>query len=169
MRIITTNIQQTKLKARIQEPDWHQLESYQKKQKRITHKLKTLEAEYKTVKTLYKTGKISKHHFNQRNKTLKRDYRQKELELKEVKTFIEWGKSGKRPTYFDQFEAIMELDSPLETLLNVINELYFVNSRRITMNWANALLFAKRQGVLDIPNPIITSSYTPNFSIKITT
>ncbi|MHA1427874.1 MAG: hypothetical protein ACTSQI_17975 [Candidatus Helarchaeota archaeon] len=49
----------------------------------------------------------------------------------------------------------MELDFPLETLLNVINDLYFVNSRRIAMDWANALLFAKREGVLDIPNSII--------------
>ncbi len=154
-RLLASDLQQTNLKARIQEPDWHQLESYQKKQKRILHKLKTLEAEYKMVKTLYKTGKISKRHFNQREKTLKRNYRQKELELQEVKAFIEWGKSGTRPTYFDQFEAIMELDSPLETLLNVINDLYFVNSRRIAMDWANALLFAKREGVLDIPTSII--------------
>ncbi|MHA1267342.1 MAG: hypothetical protein ACTSRS_19040, partial [Candidatus Helarchaeota archaeon] len=28
-------------------------------------------------------------------------------------------------------------------------------SRRIAMDWANALLFAKREGVLDIPNSII--------------
>jgi len=150
-RLNEAPVQKTALKALIQEPDWRQLESYQHSHQKSLQQMKKIETEYKNVKALSKTGAITKRHFNQQEKALQLQYRQKERAGEELKAFIDWGTTGTKPRYFDQFEPILELASPLETLLNVINDLYFVNSRRIATDWANALTLAKERGDLEIP------------------
>ena len=144
-------MQKTALKVIIQEPDWNQVEFYRKKRVRLMTQLKTLGVEYKHIKALYKSGQISKQRFNHQEKDLKTWYRQKERELEEIKAFMEWGETGEMPPYFAQFMPIFELDSPLEILLNAVNDLFFVNSRRIATDWANALTLATTRGELDLP------------------
>ena len=156
--------QKTPLKELIQEPDWNQLAAYRDKCERVAKKLKKLESDYKTLKGLYKTGVISKNHFIQRESYVKQQYRHKEKELEEIKAFLEWGETGQMPPYFTWFTPLLELDSPLEILLNAVNDLFFVNSRRIAIDWANALTFAKKQGTLDLPSKWINriANLTPS-------
>ena len=49
----------------------------------------------------------------------------------------------------------MELNYRTEMFMTAMNDLYFVNSRLIATDWANALELASKQGAIDVPDYII--------------
>jgi len=58
----------------------------------------------------------------------------------------------------------MDLNPRIETFLSAINDLFFVNSRRITSDWGNALKLAKLSGEFTLSDKKIEeiTNYTPD-------
>ncbi|MHA1694031.1 MAG: hypothetical protein ACTSUG_02140, partial [Candidatus Helarchaeota archaeon] len=54
------------------------------------------------------------------------------------------------PTYFKKIRKTMELEYTIENFISVMNDLYFIISRMIAMDWAYSLKLYKNKGDIDI-------------------
>jgi hypothetical protein len=156
-------LQKTKFDHELKRPSPEQRHKFATRIQRIKNALKRISQEIRTWKNRFQTGEITK----QRLKKLETEFTPrvatKKAELQEIRAFLRWGEKKKRPPYFDQFEPIMELNPRIELFLNAINDLFFVNSRRIASDLGNSLQIAKSQGEVTLSDKKIQaiSHFTP--------
>jgi hypothetical protein len=158
-----SELQKTKFNYKLEKPDLVQVEKFETRIKRIKNALKKLELGSRTWKSLFKKGKITKNRLKKLDNELTHQVNLKKAERKEIRAFLRWAKKNKKPTYFAQFEPIMELNPRMELFLNTINDLFFVNSRRIASDLGNSLKIAKSHGEFTLSDKKIheISNFTP--------
>jgi hypothetical protein len=156
-------LQKTKFNYELKKPSPEQVKAFEKRIKRIKNALEKIKIETRKWKKLFKSGAISKKRLKNLETELNRTSKLKQAELKEIRAFLSWGKHNKQPHYFDPFEPVMDLNPRIETFLNAINDLFFVNSRRIASDWGNALKIAKLSGEFTLSEKKIEeiTNYTP--------
>lgn len=159
----TAPLQKTAFNYELKKPGPEEGAKFEKRIKRIRTDLKTIQSTARRWKTLSTKGKISKKTLHKQESELAKKAKSKQTELKEIRAFLRWAQNSKRPRYFDQFEPLMELNPRIELFLNAINDLFFVNSRRIASDWGNSLRWAKRNNKVTIPERTLQeiSNYTP--------
>lgn len=156
-------VQKTSFHNELKKPSPKNLEKFQKRARRLKQDLKKLSLKNRTWKKLFKKGELSKKTVKKLEKEAAQARKKKEAELKEMNAFLTWGRKNKSPIYFDQFEPVMELNPRIEVFLNALNDLFFVNSRRIASDWGNSLTLAKISGEITLSDGKIKeiSKYTP--------
>jgi len=143
-------VQKTKIGNIITQPIFEKLNSFQSKLKKANNKLKKLEKEYKIYKMQLKNKSANKNTIKNVLKNLEIKINLKQDLIRELKAFIRWSKVKKRPKYFDQFEIVMTPDFRIMKFINTINDLYFVISRQIAIDWANSLSIIRDEGIIEI-------------------
>jgi hypothetical protein len=153
--LIERKIQKTKKGNIIKCPSPAELVIFEKKLQRAENKLKNLRLQLAHLKKSLNNDSISKIYCRKLCTKAKNDIENKKSDVKELKAFVSWGKNKKIPRYFKQFEKVMRLNYNTEQFINVINDLYFVISRQIAVDWAFALSLAKDQGIIEVKEKIV--------------
>lgn len=155
--------QKTKFNYELKKPGPEKMKEFVNRIKRIKNALKKLPHKFRTWKSLFQKGEITKKRLNKLENELTHQEKMKKAECKEIRAFLRWAEKHKKPPYFDQFEPIMELNSRIELFLNAINDLFFVNSRRIASDLGNSLKIAKLNGAVTLSDKKIReiSNFTP--------
>ena len=149
-RLNEKKVQKTKLGNIIKISLGSELENYNKKLKRAQNDLKRLKSMLEAQYNLTKNYKINKNNLKIVIKTLKLKVLKKEKEVIEYENFIKWGIKKRMPTYFKKIRKTMELKYTIENFISVMNDLYFIISRMIAMDWAYSLELYKNKGDIDI-------------------
>jgi len=138
-------VQKTRLGNIIDYPTQEKLKYFKTKLKRANNKLEKFEIEYKEYKKKLNDKSVNKNTINYILKRLESKIKLKVSLIKELKAFIQWGSQKKMPHYFDQFEKVMTPTFKTMKFINAINDLYFVVSRQIAIDWASSLSIAYEQ------------------------
>ncbi|MHA1381993.1 MAG: hypothetical protein ACTSRG_26780, partial [Candidatus Helarchaeota archaeon] len=138
-------VQKTRLGNIIDYPTQEELKSFKTKLKRANNKLEKFEIEYKKYKKKLDDKTVNKNTIKYILKRLESKIKLKVSLIKELKAFIQWGSQKKMPHYFDQFEKVMTPTFKTMKFINAINDLYFVISRQIAIDWASSLSIAYEQ------------------------
>jgi hypothetical protein len=156
-------LQKTTFNHELKKPDPEKRNKFVKRIKRIKNDLKNLPQKFRMWKNLFKKGEITKNRLNKLEQEVTQQETLKQAELKEIRAFLSWAKQNTKPPYFNQFAPLIELNSRIELFLNAINDLFFVNSRRIASDLGNSLKIAKAKGEVTLSEKKIQeiSHFTP--------
>ncbi|MHA1232925.1 MAG: hypothetical protein ACTSPQ_20050 [Candidatus Helarchaeota archaeon] len=97
-----------------------------------------------------KNCEINKNILKITAKSLEFKVLKKEKEVTEYENFIKWGIRKRMPIYFKRIRKTMELEYMIENFISAINDLYFIISRMIVMDWAYSLELYKNKRNIDI-------------------
>ena len=149
-RLKEKKVQKTKLGNIIQMPTGTELEKYIKKLKRAKDDLKKLNYALEAQHKLAKNCEINKNILKSAAKSLELKVLKKKKEITEYENFIKWGTRKRMPRYFKKIRKTMELEYMIENFISAMNDLYFIISRMIAMDWAYSLELYKNKRNIDI-------------------
>jgi len=111
--------------------------------------LKKLKYALKAQYELVKSSKINKNVLKSATRPLELKVQKKEKEVI-IREFHKMGDKKKMPTYFKKIRKTIELEYTIENFTSVMNDLYFIISRMIVMDWDYLLHLYKTKGYVDV-------------------